>query len=101
MELGSDDARSLWFDGYLRTYLERDLQTMASIGNLVDFRRLMRAACLRLGAMINQADLGRATRIPRATVQRYLDLLETSFQLIRLEPYAVNRILAVPWWRVL
>ena len=91
VELGSDDARSLWFDGYLRTYLERDLQTMASIGNLVDFRRLMRAACLRLGAMINQADLGRATRIPRATVQRYLNLLETSFQLIRLEPYAVNR----------
>ena len=91
VELGSHDARSLWFDGYLRTYLERDLQTMAAIDNLVDFRRLMRAACLRLGAMINQAELGRATRIPRATVQRYLNLLETSFQLVRLEPYAVNR----------
>ena len=91
MELGSDDARSLWFDGYLRTYLERDLQTMASITNLVDFRRVMRAACLRLGTMVNQADLGRDTRIPRATVQRYLNLLETSFQLVRLAPYAVNR----------
>ena len=91
VELGSDDARSLWFDGYLRTYLERDLQTMASIGNLVDFRRLMRAACLRLGAMINQAEIGRDTRIPRPTVQRYLNLLETSFQLVRLEPYSVNR----------
>ena len=91
VELRSDDARSLWFDGYLRTYLERDLQTMSAIDNLVDFRRLMRAACLRLGAMINQAELGRATRIPRATVQRYLNLLETSFQLVRLEPYAVNR----------
>ena len=91
VELGSDDARSLWFDGYLRTYLERDLQTMASIGNLVDFRRLMRAACLRLGAMINQAEIGRDTRIPRPTVQRYLNLLETSFQLVRLQPYSVNR----------
>ena len=91
VELGSDDARSLWFDGYVRTYLERDLQTMAAIGNLVDFRRLMRAACLRLGSMINQAEIGRDTRIPRATVQRYLNLLETSFQLVRLEPYAVNR----------
>ena len=91
VELRSDDARALWFDGYLRTYLERDLQTMAAIDNLVDFRRLMRAACLRLGAMINQAEIGRDTRIPRATVQRYLNLLETSFQLIRLESYAVNR----------
>ena len=91
VELRSDDARSLWFDGYLRTYLERDLQTMAAIDNLVDFRRLMRAACLRLGTMVNQAELGRDTRIPRATVQRYLNLLETSFQLVRLEAYSVNR----------
>ena len=85
------DARSLWFDGYLRTYLERDLQAMASVGNLVDFRRLMRATCLRLGNVVNQAELGRDTRIPRATVQRYLNLLETSYQLVRLEPYATNR----------
>ena len=92
VELSSADARALWFDGYLRTYLERDLQTMASIGNPVDFRRLMRAACLRLGTVVNQTGLGRDTRIGRATVQRYLNRLETSFQLVRLEPYAVNRI---------
>ena len=91
VELEGDDARSLWFDGYLRTYLERDLQTMATIDNLVDFRRLMRAACLRLGAMVNQTELGRDIQVPRATVQRYLNLLETSFQLVRLEPYSVNR----------
>ena len=91
VELRSDDARSLWFDGYLRTYLERDLRTMAAIDNLVDFRRLMRAACLRLGTMVNQTELGRDTRIPRATVQRYLNLLETSFQLVRLDAYSVNR----------
>lgn len=30
-------------------------------------------------------------QIPRATVQRHLGLLETSFQLLRLPPYAVNR----------
>ena len=85
------DARPLWFDGYLRTYLERDLQAMASVGNLVDFRRLMRATCLRLGNIVNQAELGRDTRIPRVTVQRYLNLLETSYPLVRLEPYAINR----------
>ena len=91
VELSSGDARALWFDGYLRTYLERDLQAMATIGNLVDFRRLMRAACLRLGTVVNQTGLGRDTRIPRATVQRYLNLLEASFQLVRLPPYLVNR----------
>ena len=85
------DARPLWFDGYLRTYLERDLQAMASVGNLVGFRRLMRAACLRLGNVVNQAEIGRDTGIPRVTAQRYLNLLETSYQLVRLEPYAASR----------
>ena len=51
----TDDAqRSLWFSGYVQTYLERDLQSLRAVENLADFRRLMRAACLRLGAIINQ-----------------------------------------------
>ena len=91
VELDSDDARSLWFDGYVRTYLERDLQSLASVGNLVDFRRLMRVASHRLGGLINQADIGRDLQMPRTTVQRHLNLLETSFQLVRLPPYSVNR----------
>ena len=89
--LDGDEARSLWFDGYVRTYLERDLQSLASVGNLVDFRRLMRAAVHRLGGLINQADIGRDLQLPRTTVQRHLDLLETSFQLVRLPPYSLNR----------
>ncbi len=91
VDLGGDDARSLWFDGYIRTYLERDLQSLAAVGNLVDFRRLMRVASHRLGGLINQADIGRDLQMPRTTVQRYFNLLETSFQLVRLPPYSVNR----------
>ncbi len=91
LELGSAEDRSLWFDGYVRTYLERDLQDLAAIDNLVDFRRLMRAAALRLGNLVNQTEIGRDTEVSRPTAHRYLNLLETSFQLVRLEPYAVNR----------
>ena len=91
LELDGHDARALWFDGYVRTYLERDLQTLSAIGDLVDFRRLMRAASNRLGGLVNQAEIARDTRIPRATVQRHLNLLETSFQTFRLPAYSVNR----------
>jgi len=85
------DERRVWFDGYVRTYLERDLQDLASIGSLPDFRRLMRAACLRLGQLINQAELGRDIALPQPTVHRWLNLLETSYLLVRLPAYAVNR----------
>lgn len=83
--------RAIWFDGYVRTYLERDLQELSSIDNLVDFRRLMAATCHRLGQLVNQTELGRDVQLPQPTVRRWLNLLETSFQLVRLRAYSVNR----------
>ena len=91
LELDTPEARSIWFAGYTRTYLERDLQQISSISALPDLRRLMRAACLRLGQMVNQTELARDVALPQPTVHRYLNLLEMSYQLVRLPAYAVNR----------
>jgi uncharacterized protein len=91
VQLRTERERAVWFEGYVRTYLERDLQELAHITALPDFRRLMRAACLRLGTMVNQTELGRDVALPQATVHRYLNLLETSYALTRLPAYAVNR----------
>ena len=54
----------------MRTYLERDLQDLSAISALPDFRRLMRAACLRLGQLVNQTELGRDVALPQPTVHR-------------------------------
>jgi uncharacterized protein len=90
-ELKTPEERALWFDGYIATYLERDLQMLSRIDDLGDFRRLMRAAALRTGTVLNQADLARDVALSRPTTHRWLNLLETSFQLVRLDAYAVNR----------
>lgn len=88
-----DDAshRAIWFDGYVRTYLERDLLSLSSVASLPDFRRLMRAACLRLGQIVNQAALGRDIGLPQPTVNRHLNLLETSHLLVRVPAFSPNR----------
>ena len=91
VHLADDRERAIWFDGYVRTYLERDLQALSSISALPDFRRLMRATCLRLGQLVNQTELGRDVALPQPTVHRYLNLLETSYLLVRVPAYAVNR----------
>jgi len=83
--------RAIWFEGYVRTYLERDLQQLSTIAALPDFRRLMRAASLRLGQLANQTELGRDVALPQPSVHRYLNLLETSYLLVRVPAYAVNR----------
>ena len=89
MQEASD--RAIWFEGYARTYLERDLASLSAVASLPVFRRLMRTICLRLGQPANQSALGRDVALPQATVHRYLNLLETSYMLVRLPAYSVNR----------
>ncbi len=91
VHLDTPEARAIWFDGYVQTYLERDLQALSSIAALPDFRRLMRAACLGLGRLVNQSRLGRDIGLKQPTVHRYLNLLETSYLLVRVPAYSVNR----------
>ena len=91
LQLRTARDRSIWFDGYVRTYMERDLQDLSAIAALPDFRRLMRAACLRLGQTVNQTGLGRDVALPQSTVHRYLNLLEISHLLVRVPAYSVNR----------
>jgi predicted AAA+ superfamily ATPase len=91
LHLDDPDDRELWFAGYTQTYLERDLRDLANVASLVDFRRLMRAACLRAGNLANQTELGRDVGLSQSTVHRHLDLLEASHQLVRPAPYSVNR----------
>ena len=90
-ELTDDGDRRLWFEGYASTYLERDIPRLSPIASIIDLRRLITAACLRVGGLLNQADLARDVHLAPSTVQRYLNLLEVSFQLVRLPAYSVNR----------
>ena len=91
LRLDAASERDIWFDGYVRTYLERDLSDISSVSALHDFRRLMRMTCLRIGQLVNQTELGRDAALSQPTVHRYLNLLETSYMLVRVPAYAVNR----------
>ena len=91
LQLSEAEDRAVWFEGYVRTYLERDLRALANVASLPDFRRLMRAAALRVGQMLNQSELGRDVGMPQPTVHRHINLLETSYMLARVPAFAANR----------
>jgi uncharacterized protein len=80
-----------WWDGYVATYLERDLRQVAQIDALVDFRRLMVLLALRSGQMLNQSDLARDAGLSQPTAHRYLNLLETTHLFERVPAYTANR----------
>ncbi len=89
----SEDAafRTQWFDGYVQTYLERDLRTLSATDNLLEFRRLMQMCAVHNGTILNIASIANDAGLSPATARRYLNLLETSFQVVRIPAYAVNR----------
>ena len=91
LELADAQAWTRWWEGYVVTYLERDLRQLARIEALADFRRVMMALALRSGQLLNQTEVARDTSVPQPTVHRYLNLLETGHLLERLPAYAVNR----------
>lgn len=83
--------RPAWFEGYVQTYLERDLRQFSGIGALFDFRRLMQMAALRIGRPLNQANLARDAALSAPTAHRWLNLLEAGYQFVRIPAFAVNR----------
>src|SRR5216684_7584806 len=80
-----------FYNSYLATYLERDVRSLASVGNLRDFERFLRACALRSANLLNKADLARDVGIAPSTANHWLSMLEASGQIALLEPWFSNR----------
>lgn len=81
----------LWWEGYVRTYIERDVRELSQIESLIDFRKVLDSIALRTGNILNQTEIARETGISQPTVYRYLKLLEVSNIIKRIPAYSRNR----------
>ncbi len=80
-----------WWEGYVATYLERDLRQLSHVASLTDFRRVMQALARRAGQPLNQTAVSQECALPLPTVHRYLNLLETTSLVQRVPAFARNR----------
>ena len=80
-----------FYNSYLATYLERDVRSLANVGNLRDFERFLRACALRSANLLNKADLARDVGVAPSTANHWLSTLEASGQVVLLEPWFSNR----------
>jgi hypothetical protein len=81
----------LWLEGYVRTYLERDLRELSQVESLVDFRKVMQTLALRTGNILNQADVAKDSGISHPTAHRYIKLLEISNIIHRVPGFFSSR----------
>lgn len=80
-----------WREGYVTSYLERDLRQLSQIDNLTDFRRLMKTAALWSGQVMNKSAIARDLGLSQPTTHRYLNLLDVSALVGLLPAYGSNR----------
>lgn len=83
------DAR-LWFASYLQTYLERDVRAMTAVQDLSTFRRFFALVASRHGQVLNRSDIAAPLGVSVPTVQRWLDVLEATGQILLLPPFYEN-----------
>jgi predicted AAA+ superfamily ATPase len=77
--LRSGRRRSRWFDSYLQTTLERDLDDIADAYKLQEMPRLLRLLATQAADLFVPANLGSRIGLDHRTVDRYVGLLEAIF----------------------
>lgn len=82
--LRSGRSRSRWFEGYLRTTLERDLESVADAYRLHEAPRLLRLLAAQTANLFVPASLGGKLGLDHRTVERYVGLLEATFLVKRI-----------------
>ncbi|MFC1631947.1 ATP-binding protein [Candidatus Omnitrophota bacterium] len=91
-ELINRDYKSTreWYAAYLRNYLERDVRSLANIGNMRDFQRLISLLAIRTAQPLNLSTLAKEIGISVKTVQSWISVLQASYVVFLLPAYHRN-----------
>jgi len=89
--LALDVVPDFWA-GYHRTYIERDARLAGEVNDWHDFGRFVRLMGALTAQEINHSQLGREIGIVPKTAQRWLRIMQATYQWFELPPYFVNQI---------
>lgn len=79
-----------WLAQYFQTYLQRDVRTLAQVGDIEAFRLFVQLCAGRAGQLLNLSALGSDAGVSHETARRWLSMLEASFVVFRLQPHHQN-----------
>ena len=79
-----------WLDGYLRTYVERDVRTISGVGDLDSFTRFVGLCAGRAGQLVNASALGSDAGVSHVTAKKWLSILRASYVIDFLRPHHEN-----------
>lgn len=86
----SEEDSLAWREGFVRTYLERDIPQLGFSIPAATMRRLWTMLAHYHGQTWNGSELGRALGLTDKTVRSYLDILSGTFMVRQLQPWFEN-----------
>lgn len=81
-----------FLNAYQRTYIERDVRLIADVSDWQLFGRFLQLACALTAQEINYSQLGRELGLTPQTAQRWMAILQSTFQWFEFPAYSANLI---------
>lgn len=79
-----------WMASYLETYVEKDLRSVANVGDLREFQKLIQLLAANTSALLNLSNYAKTLGVDVKTIKRWISILEASYIIFLLPPYYDN-----------
>jgi len=90
LKIDSTRGKSLWFNAYISTYVERDIRDVGELRDISAFIRFFNIIAPRSCGLVNKSNLASDANLAESTVSNYLSMLEMIYQISLLKPYSSN-----------
>jgi predicted AAA+ superfamily ATPase len=79
-----------FFNGYLQTYIERDVHALINLKNLTQFHQFLMLLAGRIGQIANYTSLSNDVGVSATTIKNWVSVLKASFIVFELPPFFEN-----------
>ncbi|MGE5343612.1 MAG: ATP-binding protein [Candidatus Omnitrophota bacterium] len=84
------EMKEMYLQQIVDTYVKKDISDLAGIKHVAKFNKLLRVLANQSGQLLNVTELSNTTQLAKQTVDEYLFLLENTYIIKLLHPYARN-----------
>jgi len=79
-----------FFNGYLQTYVERDVRALINLKDLNRFQQFLTLLAGRIGQVINYTSLSNDIGVSATTIKNWISVLKASYVIFELPPFFEN-----------
>jgi len=79
-----------WYQGYIQTYLERDVRQITSIHMMDRFYKFIKILATRSGSTLNYSELSKESGVSVNTIRSWFSVLIASYIIYIIPPYFAN-----------